>query len=260
MIQFEAYGKTVSLKTTWSEITIRQAGEIIAMVKSDLPKVVQRIYTLRMSEKSEKNDSELGNLFESITDDMEIKILPTFYGKVIKHLSDIDDETLNKMNRLERSVLYQRYLEGIVMGLMSVPNFEPTGIKHFDFMGERYYLPESVEGYGVDVPMGNTTAVEFIESADIELRAKGMAKGRWDQAALMIAILCRPKGETYDENKARERAKIFEGLALDVTLEVFFCFTESLTTSEHIGLTYLKDQGSPVSGRGSTDGRRERSP
>ena len=40
---------------------------------------------------------------------------------------------------------------------------------------------------------------------------------------LIVAILCRPEGEAYNERVARERAEKFKQLPCTVALDVFFC-------------------------------------
>jgi molybdopterin converting factor small subunit len=260
MIQFDAYGQTVNLRlsnadklTRWDEITIAEAGQLIDMVKKQLPKNIQRIYELRVAESSVKKDLELEELTKTISDEQTIHVLPKFHGAVIKFLSDITDETLAQMNRIERLVIYEAFIEVPLIGLMSFPDFAPSNMKSFKFKGVTYWLPADGDGYGVTVPMyPDTTAIEFIESADIEMRAKQMERGRWDQAALMIAILCRPKvdgvREKYDEKKSRARAKTFEGLTMNVALDVFFCFIERLNTSATIGQIFIREAAERAAG------------
>lgn len=268
-LKFLAYGQEVNLKlyrlgglTDWSNITIKEAGDLVKLAKEKLPQNVKQIYSLKYREQDDKVQSQIDNLIASITDEQRIKRLPEFYGDCLSLVSDIKPEVLAQMNSIERTIMYRNYIEVPLMGLLNMPDYEYQNIKSFDFEGVTYYLPEYEDGYGVTVPMAGVKAIEFIESADIELRASNMAKGRWDQAALLISILCRPKikgkREAYDEKICRGRAKIFEGLAMNVAIDVFFCFTELLTTSESIGQTYVKEvEEKLVDGLLNLDGRHE---
>jgi len=53
------------------------------------------------------------------------------------------------------------------------------------------------------------------------------------------AVMCREKGEDYDEDKAMVRAEAFETLPMNIVWEVFFCITRLSTTSVNHVLTFL---------------------
>ena len=98
--------------------------------------------------------------------------------------------------------------------------YEPKPFEGFDFEGVHYNMPSSVEdGFGGIMPMANTTAEEWAESNDLRVACSNPA----EYMHLVVAILCRPEGEKYNERVARERAEKFKQLPCSVGLDVFFC-------------------------------------
>lgn len=268
MIQFLFDNKEITLRlsqvgdaTDWSEITINEARDLVKLAKSNLPKTVMRMWELQYKEPTAMIETEYNKLQESITDEQEIKVLPQFYGECLLLMSDIGEDALEKMNRLERKIMFQRFIEVPLKGLLFNPDYNAKEINSFKFKGETYYLPAQANGFdGITVPMGeDTTAIEFTECADIELRAKQMEGGRFESAAILISILCRPKKngkrEKYNQKVCLERAKIFGDLPLDTAFDVFFCCIERLNTSEPSTLISLKGAvESRANGQTSTGG------
>lgn len=98
--------------------------------------------------------------------------------------------------------------------------YEPRNIREFEFEGTKYLLPKfSSDGFGGLLPMAEETTEAFAESNDLYMALENP----YQALPLIVAILCRPEGEQYDELKARERAEVFKGLSCSVAFEVFFC-------------------------------------
>lgn len=255
MMQLDVYGQIVNLKlsqandkTDWSEITLKDAVDLLAHAKDNLPKEIERYYQLQYMDKGDsKVKSELENITLNLPSEVEHVGFPEFQGGCIKILSDISEESLNKMNALERLTIYRSFIEVPMMGLLNNPDFEPKGIESFVHNGVTYYLPKDADGYGVNVPMGaDTTTIEFAESATLMMNSSNMKYNKMDNIALVIAILARPqkngKREAYDQAKAIQRANEFINLPMEIVWEVFFCFTELLHTSKTLGQIYMKAQ------------------
>lgn len=108
----------------------------------------------------------------------------------------------------------------VIRPLYALGVYKPQGLSSFDFEGETYLLPKfSADGFGGEMPMAEETADTFAESNDLYLACENAL----DNMPLIVAILCRPEGEEYDEKVARERAEAFKRLPMSVALEVFFC-------------------------------------
>ena len=86
----------------------------------------------------------------------------------------------------------------------------------FHWHGEWLRYPETDRDInGEPMPMYRITAGEFCEATDLYLA------GAWDYAPLITAILCRPAGERYDEQRARHRAETMQRLPLTVIRHLF---------------------------------------
>lgn len=86
----------------------------------------------------------------------------------------------------------------------------------FHWHGEWLRYPETDRDInGEPMPMYRITAEEFCEATDLYLA------GAWDYAPLITAILCRPAGERYDEQRARHRAETMQRLPMTVIRHLF---------------------------------------
>lgn len=68
---------------------------------------------------------------------------------------------------------------------------------------------------GDRMPLGNACAEEFCEAADL------YAADAIKYAPLITALLCRPQGERYDQNKAMQRAALIKDLGMETALGIF---------------------------------------
>jgi hypothetical protein len=122
-----------------------------------------------------------------------------------------DEEVIKFAPNFEFQVLRPLYMPGA---------YEPSDFEGFDFEGVHYRMPLSIaDGFGGVMPMADTTAEEWAESNDLRIAGSNPA----EYMHLIVAILCRPEGEKYNERVARERAEKFKKLPCKVALDVFFC-------------------------------------
>ncbi len=223
---------------SWGEITLSTGIEVAKIVAS-FPESWLNAQKLRLEGKEEKALKMEANF----SDKQRLKIIPRIYGEIIEVLSDIPKELIKRFSRFERVYLFESYLMDIALGLALTPySYEMRGIESFKFEGVNYHLPTAKKFLENEVPMSSTTAVEFAETADLQVEAAKVEGGQFDSMPLVIAILCRPKGEPYDEDKAIERAEIFKALPMTEVWEVFFCLQNRLSISRNQGARYLRDQ------------------
>lgn len=136
-------------------------------------------------------------------------IVGGFDESAVEALSD--EEVIEYAPRWEMEVLRPLYQYGV---------YVPKAFEGFDFEGVHYNMPLSVaDGFGGVMPMADTTAEEWAESNDLRIASTHPV----EYMHLILAILCRPEGESYNERVARERAEKFKGLPCSVALDVFFC-------------------------------------
>lgn len=221
----------------WSEMTLSQA---------------QKVYEIPMPEKLKdfylkiiKGDKDLK--FDFTIEEYE-KDLPLYYGKVICALSDIPESIMEYVDKLQREELYRYTSKNnismllIVLSLLGEPlNFVPTNLKSFKWNGETLMFPESKIALGIEKPFANETAKTFCESADLLINCEKLKQGKYQSMANIIAILCRPAGEKYNEETSLKRALMFDNLTMDIVWQVFFYLIPSYNSLQKILETYLKE-------------------
>ena len=122
-----------------------------------------------------------------------------------------DDEVVNIAPQFEFGVLRPLYHFGA---------YQPKEFEKFEFEGVEYRMPLSInDGFGGVMPMAEVTAEEWAESNDLRIASNNPI----EYAHLIVAILCRPEGEKYNERVARERAEKFKQLPCSLAFDVFFC-------------------------------------
>ena len=233
MIPIAINGLEYRCASAWEDLPLSKAILISKLIHNEMPVHFKKLYALYLKGGQAESDIEIEKLAKEITDEEFIKTFPVFYGKCLSLLSDIPDEVIAKISGASRSNFYNQYLYKFVFGLLHIPiDCERKFIKSFTWQGVEYYLPESKKYPGEDRPMFDRTAIEFAESADLELFSKELEGGKFERAANIIAILCRPKGEPYNESICLMRAEYFAELPMNIVWEVFFCFTQQLILSQ----------------------------
>jgi hypothetical protein len=174
-------------------------------------------------------------------------LLPQLYGEFIGVLTTIDQALIDKLTPLARTNFYNKYLLQYVLGILFFPvNFSPIKEDSFNIEGVKYYYPKSrrfmVGTEEIEEPFIDGTALEFTEVADLEVAAKELEGGRFEMAANIIAILCRPEGEKYNEQVSLKRVPILiKHLRMDIVWQVFLYITKSFSTVNNSILTSLKE-------------------
>lgn len=234
MILIAINNEQYKLPENWHEITIANGIKLHELIKT-MPEKLSRLYRLQ-AEGKDRRSKEFKQLEDSIDTDDLIKHFPVFYGKVIALLGNVPNKVMKYTLPSERSVIYKHYLESFVLGIMFTPvDYQPQNIEQFEFEEHTYHLPKSrVDGNGETIPGGWMETIEFTEAADLLRNATSIEEGVVSKVPMLIAIMCRKKGEKYDEERVIQRAKDFERLPLSVAWEVLFF-------SMHYTTTYVKD-------------------
>lgn len=139
---------------------------------------------------------------------------------VIAEITGIPQEAFAALSLRHQRVFCDVFELQIIRPLYMLGVYQPRNIREFEFEGVKYLLPKfTSDGFGGLLPMAEETTEAFAESNDLYMALDNP----YQALPLIIAILCRPEGEQYDELKARERAELFKGLPCSVAFEVFFC-------------------------------------
>lgn len=231
MHNLEINGREYKLPETWKEVTL---GAVIKLhpIIQQIPEDLKKIYTLSVQEQTPKIKKELTQVYAGLTPLQQIKLFPKWYGDIIACMAGIPKKVMNQVHGPDRKIVYQEYCQDFILGLIFWPiNLELGKLKQFKWNKETLMLPKTTEKMGNELPMNSTTALEFCEASDLELAGKELKGGKWENYKWMIGILCRPKGEEYDEAKALERGKTMDGLTMNIVWEVFFCGIKRINIS-----------------------------
>lgn len=239
MIEVRIDNKEYSIKDSFSDYSLSDAISVHKVI-ADAPENLIALYNAPSQEEIDKIE---------LTDEDVYKLFPRFYGQVIEACSDIGEGVIEGILAEERRIIYKGYLEKIVAGLIHLPEAIDE-IESFEFGGETYYLPQSKDVLGDERIGAYMSAIEFTESSDLEYYSKGLEGGKYEYAANIIAVLCRPKGEKYSEDVSLERAKVFVDLPLDVVHSVFFSLISSM---QRYSLTMLTSLQAEVLGQRSPE-------
>jgi len=226
----------------WDEITIKKAIEVLKVIDKKIPVKLRNYYDLLTSVMTATKEQKIKEMQENVNDHEIYKANPAFYGLMIEQFSDIPKSVVEKMDWMQRTQLYKQYFEKFVIGCMFYPiDFEPT-LKDFTHNDEAYLIPSDKIVIDTVRPMGNESAFVFTEATDLMLAGKQLEKGNFDFVANIIAIVCRPEGETYNEDKSLERAKTFDGLSMSIWWHVFFYLIERCQHYEKTMETCLQEE------------------
>jgi len=213
-------GESYAIKSDWCDFTIADAKKLYRVINSLMPEKLSEFYNAKTQKEREA--------VKGSTDDY-VKNFPEFYGKMICELSDIPEDIMEMCLAGERLHIYKQLVEHIVEGLLLIPRDVPP-IEGFVRNEVVYSLPLSEEEPGNLKIGAYMTAIEFTEAADLQRFSSELDGGMYERASEVIAILCRPEGEKYDEDVSRERAKEFEDLTMDICYGVFFSLITSMNT------------------------------
>lgn len=242
MIQLSIGKQKGEVVEHWSELTLQQGIEL-HKIAFRFPKVVKEMYALSYQKDT---DEQIAALEATLTDVDKIKTLPTLYGQLMGLLTTFEPAFIRKLPPSVRTAFFNKFLLKFVLGILYFPmDLKAERLESFNHQGKIYKLPKDriiqIGLETVNEPFATGTAIEFTEVADLEIAAKRLQGGRFEMAANIIAILCRPKGEVYNENISLSRVTKFLTLPMDIVWQVFFCITESFNTLNDFTLSYLKE-------------------
>jgi len=213
----------------WEDLTI---SDCIKLCSYKVPAKLKELYS---KDKLEKYNE----LYNSFTEKDHIWFAK-YYGKVLKIMLT-DPSDVDYLQWHERVSIYELYCQDYIVSLYSeFPNYKPKRIKHFEFKGEKYYLPKTLKLLDNEIPMYKEKALTFVEgaslySAIIDLQEKGI-----DKFPYFIATYCRKIDEKYNEDNVLLRAGYFHKLPMSIAWEVFFCIQNLLDISMRNTATYLE--------------------
>jgi len=190
------------IPTEWKDMTLKYWTGLAEIINTNRKKTELKKNSVEETTDQAFIEQELNNIefFD------EIKLSKDIFC----YVSGIDQKDIEKVN-----------MEGIhkVINAMNVlqEEYEPTGVRKFKFEEEEYYFPTE--------NLTKNTYGDFIESTQLDMAIDSFKAGRFSILAKQMAILCRKRGEKYDDEKIDEKAKKFENLTMDIVMEFGFFLT-----------------------------------
>ena len=210
MINIFINNQCYSCPTSWDDITLQQAVALDEFTEN-LSKEVKDRLAAKYEPSAERD----------IPDTDSQTMLQIFEQKLFALLCKIPENVVQQTDPKQINRIVDQYLIHFATGMIFEPDYEPRHIQSFEWEGERLFLPKSdTDLQNIEMPLAQVSAIELCEATDL------YNADRILQAAMIIAILCRPEGEQYDENKAKLRAKTMGTLPMSIALEVFFCLSQ----------------------------------
>ena len=211
--------KDVVIPIEWKDISVKYWGELSTIIKKH--------YQNASDESGVKQDKthELikDSYIASLTDSVELND-----SQVLKMNSDVFSY-ITGLTKDEVSLIDVTKITEVIACINTLTKeYEPKGIKSFEFEGETYNFPSEFfrkETYG-----------DFIESTQLDMYIADMENGRYDILPEQMAILCRRVDEEYDEALIPAKADKFRKLTMDIIWEFSFFLThqnERLMTLFH---------------------------
>ena len=212
---------------SWNDLTLAKFCDLAAI---PMPEGYEA-YILADGKYTIENIQEYIDAVAEITEKQLNEDFPIYYRRVIEVLTNIPYKEIALMSTQQVNDLYEIYFKPFVASLLyhspvihfmgQIKAYEPEKIKSFRLGFNRFYLPETVNIMGQDVPLAKEPIITYTEASDI---FRGMKISRDDvkNLALFMSIYCRKKGEEYDERKALERQELMMKARMNVVWSVFF--------------------------------------
>jgi hypothetical protein len=244
MINIKINDQPFQVCYSWKDVTIERAGKLHAI---KMPPALRKCYEAALS----GNEKKIDEVEKEITIEDQHKRFPKYFADVLVCLSNIPEDMIQKTDIISIKTVYHTYLKQFVEGVNFNPQHDPVDIKSFDFEGETYWLPVDKKIFGQPVPMVDVSALEFAESADLMVYVSKIAEDKdLTKIANLIAILCRPQGEKYNEDVSLVRAEKFKSLDMDTVWNVFFSLiTPLVILSQSVLISSLVAQIQKVKGQ-----------
>jgi hypothetical protein len=114
---------------------------------------------------------------------------------------------------------------------------EYTKMMGFQHDGVVYHLPESKKDYyGNEAPLASATFSEVVECFELEKNNLFIPS-----LPYILAILCKPFGEQYDDQNVNERAESFKTLPMNIVWSIAFFLNSSKNIYRRISNHYLRE-------------------
>jgi hypothetical protein len=225
MLKIDVRGIKYDLCNDWHDITLAKFRELISI---EMPVKLKRKWQALL-----KGDN---TLYDELAKEIHyrdiVKTFPEYYGKVLKFCSTVPQDIIEQISWQIREQLFNEYLlKFAISGIADLPldkdekglcDYNPKLIESFEFEGERFFLPKSLERGGAVTPLVDESILTFSEASDIEIALHEWAEKGIDAMSQVIAVYCLKEGEKHTDELVLERTEKFKTLPMSEVWEVFF--------------------------------------
>lgn len=219
MLVFNIKGskEKINLPEHWQEISLEKYGNFINAIQ-ELQKVLK------------EEDKDETNLFDIILNHRKE------FNKVFCSLTGVKSDIVDNIKASNLATIYLH-----IKKFLEPP--KKSNIESFIFNDVEYFLPKSKSDYFGNVfPMAEATFGEIVEAMQIKEMSDAFIDNNYLALPYQIAILCRPKGEEYNDSIINKRAEMFKGLSMDVVWQIAFFLIKHKNKSMSLLSQYLTSQ------------------
>ena len=197
MLVFSAGEHEFTVPEEWSEITLEKYAVFIDAVN-------------KLQKKLKEDDNEDIGFYQIVLEYRE------YFNKLFQTFTGIEPTIID---RIKADNIYTTYM--YIMNFLKEPEYNK--IDSFTFKKKKYYLPKSkVDYFGNEIEMAQASFGEVVEAMQIQEMDKSFQENNFKVLPYQIAMLCRRKGEDYNDQIVKERAEVFKELPMDVVWQVAF--------------------------------------
>ena len=210
MLVFSAGEHEFSVPEEWTEITLGKYAIFIDAVNE-------------LQAKLKEDEAEDIGFYQIV---LEYR---SYFNKLFQSFTGIEPSIID---RIKADNIYTTYM--YIMNFLKEPDYNK--IDSFTFKKKKYYLPKSkVDYFGNEVEMGEASFGEVVEAMQVQEMDKSFQENNFKVLPYQIAMLCRPKGEDYNDQKVKERAEVFKELPMDVVWQIaFFLIRQKQNSLKHL--------------------------
>mgnify|MGYP003624305796 CR=1 FL=1 len=197
--------KEVVIPTEWKDMTLKYWCGMINIIKShfDKAKLISNTNTDEVNHLEDYLDFSNKKLEEF----QSIQLNKDLFG----YMTGLDKESMSLVS-------LDKVNEVVSVLDVLIEEYNPKGIKSFEFENETYYFPADY--------LKKNTYGDYIEATQLDMYIESMKHGKFDVLPEQMAILCRKIDETYDDDIIPEKTEKFKNLSMDVIWEFGFFLTQ----------------------------------
>ena len=210
MLVFSAGEHEFTVPEEWSEITLEKYAVFIDAVNE-------------LQKKLKEDDNEDIGFYQIVLEYRE------YFNKLFQTFTGIEPTIID---RIKADNIYTTYM--YIMNFLKEPEYNK--IDSFTFKRKKYYLPKSkVDYFGNEIEMAEASFCEVVEAMQVQEMDKSFQENNFKVLPYQIAMLCRRKGEDYNDQIVKERAEVFKELPMDVVWQVaFFLIKQKQKSLKHL--------------------------